>query len=79
MTEMEEGSYYGVVIDPHLPREDRGVPAFFDGWYDTRAGADGAAEYFAAKSPGANVCVVMMLVSQKSRRDARMDFSHNPL
>jgi hypothetical protein len=60
---------YGVVIDPHLPRGDRGVPAFFDGWYDTRAAAEAAVKYFAAKSPGANVCVVMMLVNQEEPKE----------
>lgn len=64
---MDEDRYYGVVIDPHLPRQDRGVPAFFDGWYDTRAAAEEAAGYFATRSPGANVCVVMQVGRQTTR------------
>lgn len=67
---MDEEKLYGVVIDPRLPRQDCGVPAFFDGWYDTRRGAEEAAEYFATKSPGANVCVVMQ-VSGRSAQAAK--------
>jgi hypothetical protein len=49
---------YGVVIDVRLPREDQGVPAFFDGWYLARSDAEGALAYFAAKSPGAHARLV---------------------
>jgi hypothetical protein len=49
---------YGVVIDMHWPREDRGVPAYFDGWYLSRADAEGALAHFAAKSPGAHAQLV---------------------
>jgi hypothetical protein len=62
---MDEDRRYGVVIDPHLPRGDRGVPAFFDGWYDTHAAAAEAAGYFAAKSPGANVLVVSRMTEEQ--------------
>jgi hypothetical protein len=62
---MDEDKRYGVVIDPHLRRQDQGVPTFFDGWYDTRAAAVEAAGYFAAKSPGANVWVVTWALGER--------------
>jgi hypothetical protein len=52
---MTDKKLYGVVIDCGKSREDRGVPAYFDGWYDTRAAADQAAIILQQRSPGAYV------------------------
>ena len=52
---------YGVLVDPHLPRQDRGVPAFFDGWYRHRSDAEGALKHFAAQSPGAIANLVVQV------------------
>jgi hypothetical protein len=49
---------YGVVIDFHAIREDRGVPGYFDGWYATRALAEEALRHFASRSPGARAHLV---------------------
>jgi hypothetical protein len=52
---------YGIVVDPHLPRQDRGVPAYFDGWYDNVDAAREALRHFKAQSPGAHAYLVMQL------------------
>jgi hypothetical protein len=52
---------YGVIIDMHLPRQDRGIPTFFDGWYANREDAEEMAEYFKAKSPNALVHLVQQV------------------
>jgi hypothetical protein len=54
---------YGVVIDVHYPRQDKGIPSYFDGWYDTRLAAENALEYIASQLPGAYVHLVARLAT----------------
>jgi hypothetical protein len=57
---------YGIVVDYHAPREDAGVPAFWDGWYSDRSLAEAALAYWKAKWPRAHVNLVAQLTPSTS-------------
>jgi hypothetical protein len=61
---------YGVVIDYHAPREDRGVPTFWDGWYSNRSDAEEALEHWKRRSPGARIHLVMQVDAMAQSRKA---------
>jgi hypothetical protein len=49
---------YGVVVDFHAPRQDGGVPTFWDGWYSDRVYALEALKIARQKHPSAFVHLV---------------------
>jgi hypothetical protein len=62
---------YGIVVDGHRPRQDGGVPVYWDGWYAEERYAIAALALARQKFPHAHIYLVAQLTGQHRCPDGR--------